>query len=88
MTSEAELPCAMEAILAPDVSEFWPIWVQRWRSTRPQHHIVHFCERWEALECTAPGERFQPRSVSLRGALCVHGNLIVSIRPRRCVVLS
>ena len=56
----------MEAIFAPDVSESGRFGAQRWRSARPQHHISHSCGHREALECTAPGERSQPRSVSLR----------------------
>ena len=44
--------------------------------------LSHSCERREALEYTAPGERFQPRSVSLRGVrrlILSHSRRAVSV---------
>ena len=72
----------MEAIFAPDVSDSGRFWPRRWRFARPQHHISRSCERRERLECTAPGERFQPRSVSLRGVrrlILSHSRRTVSV---------
>ena len=60
----------------------WPIWDATMALRTATAPLSHSCERREALESTAPDERFQPRSVSLRGVrrlILSHSRRAVSV---------